>query len=645
MRKIPRVFAALALLVMSAAPIVSTGIASADSFLTDTFTGNSLSGSWLSGGNPNSACLTASTSTTDDIPGCDSETAMDTVGNGALRLTSNANGQAGFVIDQTPISTDRGLQISFDMYQYNGNGADGIAFFLIDGSQSPTQPGAFGGSLGYSNNNTGDPGLAGAYVGVGFDVFGNFSNPAYGTGGPGAQANSITVRGSAGSGYQYVTRKSASASLANNGATSRTAAKRHVIISINTSNIMTVYVDYQNGQGPIKELSNINLNTINGAGSLPNSLKFGFSASTGGSNNIHEIAGLDAVTLSPNVSAKVTQSGTIRQGETGSATVAVKNDPGAESTTGDITVTDTLPAGIKPTAASGTGWTCNVSGQTFTCTRPGSGANALAAGVSAPSINLTLAATNTAATSLTNTAFATTADNNSVNDAGLSNTFTITPGDHDGADTATESAAPNSGDANNDGTADTQQANVTSFVSTVTGQYATLATSGDCDQNNDPYVSASSINGTTDTSYDYPVGMMNFSITCDAPGDTTTVSQYYFGTYDAANFVARKYNTATHTYADIPGAVVSNVAIGGQTALKITYSITDGGPLDADGIANGTIVDPAGPAMREAAAITNTSGTLTDTGVNMLATVGFALSLLVVACGIRFWRTQNKLVA
>jgi hypothetical protein len=633
MRKLPRVCTVLALLIMGVAPIMSMSITSADNYLTDNFTGSSLNGTWLSGGNPNSACLTASTSTTDGIPGCDSESALDTVGNGALRLTSNAASQAGFVIDQTPVSTDKGLQISFDMYQYNGSGADGIAFFLIDGSQSPTQPGAFGGSLGYSNNNVGDPGLAGAYVGVGFDVFGNFSSSNFGTGGPGAHANSITVRGSESSGYQYVTTKSASGLLANNSATSRASAKRHVSISISTNNIMTVYVDYQNSQGPIKELSNINLNTINGAGSLPASLKFGFSASTGGSNNIHEIAGLSAVTLAPNVSAKVTQSGTIRQGETGQATVAVKNDPGAESTTGDITVTDTLPAGIKPTAAAGTGWTCGVSGQTFTCTRPGSGANALAPGSSAPSITLTLAATNTAAASLSNTAYATTADNNSVNDSGLANTFTITPGDHDGADTTTETAAPNGGDANNDGTADTQQGNVTSFVSAVTGHYVTLASSGDCDQNSDPYVS--------DSSYQYPVGMMSFSITCDAPGDTTTVSQYYFGSYDAANFVARKYNTATRTYADIPGAVITSVTIGGQSALKITYSITDGGPLDADGIANGTIVDPAGPASKDAVTASGSTGTLTDTGINMFLVGVLAGLLLVASSVVRFGRAAN----
>ncbi len=31
-------------------------------------------------------------------------------------------------------------------------------------------------------------------------------------------------------------------------------------------------------------------------------------------------------------------------------------------------MTDTLPAGLTPTAASGNGWTCPITGQTVTCT-------------------------------------------------------------------------------------------------------------------------------------------------------------------------------------------------------------------------------------------------------------------------------------
>jgi hypothetical protein len=628
MKRVIRGFVALVLLAAFVVPLVRLSNASADNLLTEPFTSNSLSGTWLSGGNPNSACLTASIATSGTILGCNTGSPLDSSGNGALRLTSNVASQAGFVINQTPISTTSGLQIAFNMYQYNGTGADGIAFFLIDGSANPTQPGAFGGSLGYSSNNTGGAGLVGGYVGVGFDVFGNFSNPAFGNGGPGAHANSITVRGSQSTGYQFVTTKPASYSMANNSATSRTAAMRHVTISISNNNIMTVYVDYGNGQGPIEELSNINLNTINGAGSLPANLKFGFSASTGGSNNIHEISNVSVDTLSPNVSATATQSGALTQGELGQYTLAVKNDAGAEPTTGSITVSDTLPNGIAPIAASGSGWSCSVTGQLVSCTRPGSGAAALAPGASEPSITVSVGVSNTAASTLSNTTYAATMANNGVNAAGSNNTFAVTA-----SNVTVENEAPNNGDSNNDGTPDSQQAYVTDLVSSITGNYAVLDTSGSCNQNEAVSLSSVTTNAKQDSTYTYPLGMMNFDLICTSPGGSATITQYYFGTYDASQFVARKYNPATQTYSDIPGASISSVTIAGQSALRITYSVTDGGSLDEDGLANGVIVDPAGPARK--GATQTTGGTLTDTGLDAIVVSSFATVLLVGAIFVR----------
>ena len=630
MKKGIRVFVALALLVSLAAPLLHLRSAFADNLLTEPLDGSTLNGSWLSGGNPSSACLTASATSSGNIPGCDPSDPIDTSGNGALRLTSNAASQAGFVINQTPISTTNGLQISFNMYQYDGTGADGIAFFLINGADSPTQPGAFGGGLGYSSDNVGDAGLVGGYVGVGFDVFGNFSNPAYGNGGPGAHANSITVRGSQATGYQYVTTTPAAYPLADNSTTTRSAALRHVTISISTNNVMTVYVDYENGQGPIEELSDINLNTINGAGSLPTSLKFGFSASTGGSNDIHEISDLSVDTLSPNISATATQTGTFTQGQMGQYTLAVKNDAGAEPTTGNVTVSDTLPAGIAPTSASGTGWNCSISGQTVSCTRPGSGADALAPGASEPDITVGVGVGYSAAASLSNTSYATTADNNSVEDTGSTNTFTVTP-----ANTTIDSNAPNGGDSTGDGTPDSQQGNITDLVSGVTGNYATLDTSGSCDQNEDASLGSVTTNAKSDNAYTYPLGMMDFDIICSSVGGSATITQYYLGDYDASQFVARKYDATTQTYATIPNATIGSVSIGGQPALKITYSVTDGGPLDEDGVANGIIVDPAGPAIKDAVASSGTGGTLTDTGINLQIIAPFSALSIVVAYVVR----------
>ena len=69
------------------------------------------------------------------------------------------------------------MLVQFDYATWGGTGADGLAFFLYDGSTSSGSfhAGASGGSLGYASCNS-TPGLSNAYIGVGFDEFGNFTN-------------------------------------------------------------------------------------------------------------------------------------------------------------------------------------------------------------------------------------------------------------------------------------------------------------------------------------------------------------------------------------------------------------------------------------------------------------------------------------
>jgi hypothetical protein len=116
--------------------------------------------------------------------------------------------------------------------------------------------------------------------------------------------------------------------------------------------------------------------------------------------------------------------------------------------------------------------------------------------------------------------------------------------------------------------------------------------------------------------------MMDFRVTCTTPGGSAIITQYYYGDYDAAQFVARKYYPSTQTYIDIPGATVSNVTIGGEQVLKIVYNIEDGGLLDDDGAANGTIVDPAGPAVRYIAPAAANGGTPGGNAAPAAAAVG-----------------------
>lgn len=256
-----------------------------------------VSGPWIYGTGVGSAdpFLTARSGTApsaNGIPG--GGTPIDPAGAGALRLTNAVNDQATFVIYNAPLAANGGLSIRFQFAAYGstntigGNAADGFSFFLVDGAVSPTTVGGFGGSLGYAPGGS-TPGLAGAYLGVGFDEFGNFS----GTGTP--VPDSIAIRGSQASGYAYLTGTGTlTPGIDNAAATTRGAALRTAQIDLTPTGLLSVQVDLNN-DGDFADAGENAITAFNVAatnGALPNTFKFGFAASTGGANNIHEIRSL-----------------------------------------------------------------------------------------------------------------------------------------------------------------------------------------------------------------------------------------------------------------------------------------------------------------------------------------------------------------
>jgi type IV pilus assembly protein PilY1 len=139
----------------------------------------------------------------------------DPAGFGALRFTNGrpyGHSENGAIVGPTdPFPTGAGVEVTFKTLTYRGDsggngasgaahqndGADGISFFLMDGSLPPGI-GAWGGSLGYSCSNSNKPydGLVGAYLGLGIDEYGNFLNAGDNTAtGPGQYANRIGLRG------------------------------------------------------------------------------------------------------------------------------------------------------------------------------------------------------------------------------------------------------------------------------------------------------------------------------------------------------------------------------------------------------------------------------------------------------------------
>ena len=216
---------ALALWFIVAAQVIPLP-AFAEIVINDTLTGATSTYSWTTTGG---ACLTAGDGSTSTIPACQGlpyysgKTQVggttgrlpDLPGKGALRLTNgdfkaggNGNSNTGSVISTTPFPTSSGVHVTYTTATYGGNayknssgipsGADGIAFFLLDGTKTPSI-GAYGGSLGYScsqNKNPAD-GVNGGYLAVAIDEYGNFSNSGDATAdGPSPNPGAIVVRGS-----------------------------------------------------------------------------------------------------------------------------------------------------------------------------------------------------------------------------------------------------------------------------------------------------------------------------------------------------------------------------------------------------------------------------------------------------------------
>lgn len=180
--------------------------------------------------------------------------------------------------------------------------------------------------------------------------------------------------------------------------------------------------------------------------------------------------------------------------------------------------------------------------------------------------------------------------------------------DGDGISAGVEGAGPNSGDANDDDTPDSDQANVASFVNPVTGQYTAIAVDDGCTLSG--VGAATEISQTNrDSGYSYPLGLVSFNAHCAS----TTVTQYFYNP-PAGDLVLRK--LINDAYSAVSGATIERQTIGGQAVLVVSYTISDGGVFDEDGTINGVIVDPVGPALA-ASGSTVDDGGLAATGENL----------------------------
>jgi len=327
-------------------------------------TGSSSAG-WVLGGNPNSSLLTGNGT-------------IDPVGSGWLRLTDNEGNQTGYAYNTTTFDLSQGLLVQFDYATWGGSGADGYSVYLFDAGVSTFNIGAFGGSLGYAQK-TGIAGISGGYAGIGVDEYGNFSNPTEGRYlGPGADPNTVTVRGSVvgfGGGaigqttsttsYPWIATSANNGSLWYNGATRPVQTStdyRKVIIQINpvtapsSAPTANVWIQFGYNTTPVQMISGATLPTI----SSSQLLMVGYAASTGGSTNYHEIRNLLVTNqgTSTAIDLGITNTASVATATIASPityTVTARNYGPNNITATGVGITDNVPTNI-----TGVTWTCAV---------------------------------------------------------------------------------------------------------------------------------------------------------------------------------------------------------------------------------------------------------------------------------------------
>src|SRR5580693_5442169 len=297
------------LAVLAAALVFAQSAAAQSQTLTGGFNNSTLDAGWQVGGTGYTPILTSGN--------------QDPVGQGWLQLTSSATNEATYAVDTTSFaSANATITASFNYSAYNGSGADGITFFLAN-SAVPFAVGAYGGSLGYAQKTAAGTGgvsggsdingMAGGYLGIGLDEYGNYSNGTEGRIGgintPNLTPNAIAVRGpgSGLTGYDYL---GGSGTLANMisypGQTTRPTGSETVTVEmiLTATNQLTVYISF--GGAAFTPEFTADLSGY----ARPNNLIMGFTGSTGGSTDIHQVQDVTLTSVVSNLWTNTTGNST-----------------------------------------------------------------------------------------------------------------------------------------------------------------------------------------------------------------------------------------------------------------------------------------------------------------------------------------------
>lgn len=285
-------------------------------------------------------------------------------GDQAVRLTAAGTGQSGLAFYNDLFSSGLGIVTQIRYYSGGGTGADGFAFFLVDGDQvneSNIAAGAAGGALGYARNGTLTPGIPHAYMGVGFDEFGSFAI-MNGSGQP-QSPQSVVLRGGGNgtTGYDYLTKRNVATDFGQNIDGGWRLARITVLPVLGGSTVR-VEMSWNEGATWLTVIDNYQYNV-----SMPTNLKLGFTGGTGAVTNIHAIGDLSVtVPADLQVSTTTIPSGTYKRGDVVTYSYRVlnagPNDAGISTTTNSFPIGDSGFSDITWTAVTSTGTTTTGNG-------------------------------------------------------------------------------------------------------------------------------------------------------------------------------------------------------------------------------------------------------------------------------------------
>ncbi len=362
--------------------------------------------------------------------------------------------------------------------------------------------------------------------------------------------------------------------------------------------------------------------TVNVAANAPASVTNSAAASGGGATGTSTANDPTTVNASgaPALSITKSHTGNFTQGQTGATYAITVTNSGTASTTGTVTVVDTLPTGLTATAISGTGWTCTLG--TLTCTST----TVEAAGASFPAITLTVNVAANAPASVTNSAAAsgggatgtsTANDPTTVNASGAP-ALSITKS-HSGSFTQGQTGATytitvtNSGSASTTGTVtvvDTLPTGLTATAISGTGWTCTLGTLT-CTSTTVEAAGAS-----------FPAITLTVNVAANAPASVTNSAAASGG---GATGTSTANDPTTVKASGAPALSITKSHSGsftqGQTGATYTITVTNSGTASTSGTV--TVVDTL-PTGLTATAMSGTGwtctlGTLTCTSTTVEA--------------------------